>query len=56
MVEEELDETLHWLDIIIETEILPEKRLTDLRNECEELLKITVKSIVTMRSKINRTS
>jgi len=54
MVEEELDETLHWLDIIIEAEILPEKRLTDLRNECEELLKITVKSLVTMRSKINR--
>ena len=54
MVEEELDETLHWLDIIIETEILPETRLSDLRNECEELLKITVKSIVTMRSKINR--
>ena len=54
MVEEELDETLHWLDIIIETEILPEKRLSDLRIECEELLKITVKSIVTMRSKINR--
>ena len=54
MVEEELDETLHWLDIIIETEILPETRLSDLRNECEELLKITVKSIVTMRSKINK--
>ena len=53
MVEEELDETLHWLEIIMETEMMKPERLEDLHNECHELLKIIVSTIVTMRNKIN---
>ena len=53
MVEEELDETLHWLDIIIETDLLPTNRLELIRNECEELLRITTSSIITMRKKLS---
>ena len=53
LVEEELDETLHWLEIIIEVEILEPNKLVNLHNECHELLKIIVSTIVTVRNKIN---
>ena len=53
MVEEELDETEHWLDMIISCEILPEKRVQSLYQENHELLKIITSSILTMRKKID---
>ena len=53
MVEEELNETLHWLEIIMETDMMKPERLEALHNECHELLKIIVNTIVTMRNKIN---
>ena len=53
MVEEELDETLHWIEIIQETEMLPAHRLEYLHQECEELLKITISSLKTMRKKLS---
>jgi four helix bundle protein len=49
MVEEELDETCHWLEVIMESEMLPEKRITPLYCECKELLRIIVSSIVSTR-------
>lgn len=49
MVEEELDETSHWLDLIMEGKILPRERVTPLYYECTELLKITVASITSTR-------
>jgi four helix bundle protein len=52
MVEEELDETAHWLDIIMEIEVLPRKRVTPLYEECIELLKIISRSIITMKQKL----
>ena len=53
MVEEELDETLHWIDIISETELLPKHRLEPLRQENEELLRIVISSILTMKKNLN---
>ena len=53
MVEEELDETSHWLEIIIETKMLPPKRVMPLYEECIELLKIIVSSIATTRKFLN---
>jgi len=53
MVEEELDETLLWLEIIMETEMMKPERLEDLHNECHELQKIIASTIVTMRNKEN---
>ena len=52
MVEEELDETAHWLDLIIACDIMPKERMQDLYNENLELVKIIVASIKTMRTKI----
>ncbi|MBQ7439521.1 MAG: four helix bundle protein [Paludibacteraceae bacterium] len=53
MVEEELDETLHWLTLIEECEMLPSERMQDIISECTELLKITISSIVSTRKSIN---
>ena len=52
MVEEELDETLHWIEIIMETEMMEPRRLESLHNECRELLKIIVSSVITKRNNI----
>ena len=49
MVEEELDETSHWLEVIMETGMLPENRVKPLHTECVELLKIIISSVVSTR-------
>ena len=51
MVEEELDETLYWLDLIIQSGLIKENLLQDLKTENTELLKIIVSSITTMKKK-----
>ena len=53
MVEEELDETLYWLELIVESGIVDEKLLNGLMVENLELLKIIVSSINTMKKKMN---
>ena len=50
MVEEELDETCHWLNIIMRAELLKSSRVQPLYQECCELLSIIVKSIVTTKT------
>jgi len=55
MVEEELDETLYWLELIVESGLVKEDLLRDLMNENYELLKIIVSSITTMKKKLNST-
>ncbi len=54
MVEEELDETCHWLEVIMESEMLPEKRVSLLHAECKELLSIIVSSIVSTRKHLSQ--
>jgi four helix bundle protein len=49
IVEEELDESLYWMEMLIEAGLIPEKRLSLLRQEGEELLAMTVASIKTAR-------
>ena len=53
MVEEELDETTHWLDIIMRSQMLKESRLKPLHQECCELLNIIAKSIMTTKTRLN---
>jgi len=52
IVEEELDETSHWIDIIMSTGMLPAHRLKDLYQESQELLKITTSSILTAKRRL----
>ena len=53
MVEEELDETQYWLELIIESGLIKSNLLDDLVKENEELFKIVVSTILTMKKKIN---
>ena len=52
MVEEELDETCHWLEIIMRSEMMPMSRLQPLYQESKELLSIIVRSIVTTKTRM----
>lgn len=52
MVEEELDETLYWLELITESGLVKAHLLNDLAEENNELKKIIVSSILTMRKRI----
>jgi four helix bundle protein len=51
IVEEELDESLYWLELIVDDGLLPRKRLALLMKEGEELLAMTVASINTARKR-----
>jgi four helix bundle protein len=51
IVEQELDESLLWMELIVESQIMPASRLTELRAEAEELLRMTVASIKTLKSR-----
>jgi len=45
----ELDETAYWLELLVEGEIVPAAKLTDLQKETDELTAIFVSSINTSR-------
>ncbi len=53
IVEEEADETLYWLELLIEAKLVPEPRLTDLMKEVDEIVAMTVTSIRTLKRKKN---
>ncbi len=51
IVEEEADETLYWLELLVEAGIVSESRLSDLMAEADEIIAMTVASIKTLRRK-----
>ena len=53
-VEEETDESLYWMELLIEAEIVESVKLESLMNEADEILAITVASINTARRKKNK--
>ena len=53
IVEEETDETIYWLELLIQAEIFPEKRIHGLMLEANEILAMIVASIKTIRHKRN---
>jgi four helix bundle protein len=54
IVEEELDETNYWLELIEMSNIFPEEKISSLIKESIELLSIIVKSVQT--AKVNGTT
>ena len=52
MVEEELDETNHWLDIIMRSKMIETWRLEPLFQESRELTGIIVKSILSTKARM----
>ena len=53
MVEEEIDETTHWLSIIMDSEMLEKERIKPLYEESVELRKIISKSVVSMKERLD---
>ncbi|KYC42493.1 four helix bundle protein [Scytonema hofmannii PCC 7110] len=51
IVEEEADETIYWLDLIVESGLLSLEKVTKLKSETNEILAMTVASIKTLRIK-----
>jgi four helix bundle protein len=53
IVEEECDETIFWMEIIEELQMLTEiEELLSIKKEANEILSITVASIKTVRNKL----
>ena len=51
IVEEEADETLYWLELLVESGLIPEAQLVSLMTETNEILSMTVASITTLRKR-----
>ena len=49
IVEEEADETLFWLELLEESQLVPAAKLPAIKREANELIAITVASIKTAR-------
>ncbi len=53
IVEEEADETLYWLELLVEAEIIPESKHRSLMSETNEIIAMVVSSIKTIRDRQN---
>jgi len=54
IVEEETDESLFWMELLIEGKLMREEQLKELIAEANEILAITIASIRTVKRKNNR--
>jgi len=53
-VEEEADESLFWMELLVEGEIMQASKLESLMKEADEILAITVSSIKTAKTRKGR--
>lgn len=51
VVEEEADETLYWLELAVDADLVKSEHVIDLIRETDEILSMTVASIKTLRSR-----
>jgi four helix bundle protein len=51
IVEEEADETIYWMDLLIESKIVEPSRVNLLLKECNEIVAMVVASIKTLRGR-----
>jgi len=49
IVEEEADESVYWMELLVEAHIVSEARVRDLMREANEIVAMTVASIKTLR-------
>ena len=53
IVEEETDESIYWMELLVEGKIIKENLLENLMNEADQILSIIVSSIKTVKEKRN---
>jgi len=51
IVEEEADESIYWMELLVEGGFIPETKLKDLLTETNEIVAMTVASIKTLRAR-----
>ncbi|HSL45962.1 MAG TPA: four helix bundle protein [Anaerolineales bacterium] len=51
VVEEESDETQYWLELLVETGLVPQNQIAGIYKETDEILSVTVASIKTLRNR-----
>ena len=51
IVEEEADESIYWIELLVEAGVIAPNRVDVLKKEAKELLAMTVASIKTLRSR-----
>jgi four helix bundle protein len=51
IVEEELDETIYWMELLVEAKVISESKLKSLKEEAEQLFKIIPRSIKTSKQR-----
>ena len=51
IVEEEADESIYWMELLVEAHIIPESRVAELMSETNEIVAMTVASIKTLRKR-----
>ena len=52
IVEEEADECVYWLELVADSELLPETRLQEILDEANQIVAVTVASIKTARKSL----
>jgi four helix bundle protein len=50
-VEEEADESLYWLELLVQARVVPEVRIREIWQEMDEILAMVVASIKTLRAR-----
>jgi four helix bundle protein len=50
VVEEEADESIYWMELLVESGLVPQAKTTSLMNETHEIVAMIVASIKTLRS------
>ncbi|MEW6670009.1 MAG: four helix bundle protein [Thermodesulfobacteriota bacterium] len=51
IVEEETDESMYWMELIVESGLMDDARISDLYKEADEILSMVVASIKTARKR-----
>jgi hypothetical protein len=54
IVEEEADETIYWMELLIEAKLVQESDISPLLEEANQILAMTVSSIKTARRKTSK--
>ncbi|WP_296462269.1 four helix bundle protein [Rubinisphaera sp.] len=52
IVEQELDETLLWFELIVESKLIPHDRISELMKEADELLSIVVSAVIATKKRM----
>lgn len=53
LVEEEADESLYWMELIVDSGLVDQRKMQDIMNEANELIAIFSASIITSKQKIS---